>query len=40
MTNLTRTPLIFDAGAYRHLNRIERGASPEEQEKLKARKSG
>jgi len=37
MADLIRTPLLFEAGAFRHLGRIERDASPEEREKLKAR---
>ena len=37
MDYLKRTPLLFEAGAFRHLKRIER-AGPEDQEKLKARK--
>ena len=39
MIELMRTPLLIEAGAYRHLKRIERDASPEELEKLKARKA-
>jgi hypothetical protein len=38
MQNLARTPLLFEAGAFRHLRRIERDASPEELKKLRARK--
>ena len=36
MSELARTPLLIEAGAFRHLRRIEQ-ASPEQQEKLKAR---
>lgn len=38
MSNLTRTPLLLEGGAFRHLGRIERDASPEQQRKLLARK--
>jgi hypothetical protein len=36
--SLTRTPLLVEAGAFRHLGRIERDATPEQREKLKSRK--
>lgn len=38
MSDLTRTPLLLEGGAFRHLHRIERDTSPEQMEKLKSRK--